>query len=131
MLKGKCMWTKEDERKSSEALLRDLMEAPEEFIRILGRPRYDRSVAELLGRLANDSSPESPDEAKAPPPWDLIELDFIVSQKTQAAVREWAKDTLEILVKNPTLFSGDQEQTSRIQAELERIVAQSHKKQGT
>ena len=107
------------------------MEAPEEFIRILGRPRYDRSVAELLGRLASDSSPESKDEAKAPPSWDLIELDFIFSQKTQAAVREWAKDTLELLVKNPKLFSNDQEQTSRIKAELERIVAQSPEEQGT
>ena len=131
MLKVRSMWTKEDDRKSSEAMLRDLMEAPEEFIRILGRPRYDRSVAELLGRLANASSRESQDEAKAPPSWDLIELDFIVSQKTQAAVREWAKDTLEILVKNQTLFSSDQEQTSRIKAELERIVAQSPKEQGT
>ncbi len=131
MLKVKCMSTKEDDRKSSETMLKDLMEAPEEFIRILGRPRYDRSVAELLGRLANDSSPESPDEAKAPPSWDLIELDFIVSQKTQAAVREWAKDTLELLVKNPALFSSDQEQTSRIKAELERIVAQIPQEQGT
>jgi hypothetical protein len=125
------MWTKEDERRSSEAMLKDLMEAPEEFVKTLGRPRYDRSVAELLGRLANDSSPESQDEAKTPPSWDLIELDFIVSQKTQAAVREWAKDTLEILVKNQTLFSSDQEQTSRIKAELERIVAQRPKEQGT
>ena len=131
MLKLTCMWTKEDEQKSSETMLRDLVEAPEEFIKILGRPRYDRSVAELLGRLANDSSPDSQDEAKAPPSWDLIELDFIVSQKTQAAVREWAKDTLELLVKTPTLFSNDQEQTARIKAELERIVAQSPKKQGT
>ena len=44
-------WSQEDERKSSERTLKDLLEHKEEFIERLGRERYDRAISELCRRL--------------------------------------------------------------------------------
>jgi hypothetical protein len=52
------MWTKEDEKRSTEKALFELLTLKNEYIKILGKERYERSVAELRNRLGLGSSSE-------------------------------------------------------------------------